>query len=268
MSESLFADHFSSGASDYARFRPTYPSALFAWLASAVPRTHRAWDCATGNGQAAFGLAEHFDEVVATDASAAQLASATRHPRVNYSCATAERSALHDRSIDLVAVAQALHWLDLDAFYREAARVVVPGGVIAVWSYGPIEVDGEIDVVVGDLYRRTLGKYWPTERAHVDNGYRDLAFPFDSIECPVHSMSARWTLADLLGYIGTWSAARRYIEANGGDALHRFAAELSMRWGNASDRREVRWPLMVAPWQTTARMRRSVPPITSAWPPE
>ena len=245
MGESVFADHFSAGASKYARYRPRYPSALFEWLNDITPDRRRAWDCATGNGQAAVALAEHFDEVIATDASEAQLAAAERHTRVRYGCATAEQSGLHDRSVNLVTVAQALHWLDLAAFHREVNRVAVRGGVIAVWSYGPIQVDRAIDGVVDELYHRTLGSYWPTARAHVDTGYRDLAFPFAAIESPGFSMSTRWTLAELLGYVGTWSAAQRYARAIGGDALGRFAEQLAARWGNPDEPREVRWPLTV-----------------------
>jgi SAM-dependent methyltransferase len=245
MPDARFADHFSANAAQYARFRPDYPPALFAWLGGIVRQHRLAWDCATGNGQAAVALAAHFDSVVATDASAAQLAAATPHPRVRYACATAEQCGLRSASADIVTVAQALHWLDLDRFYREVKRIVVRGGVIAVWSYGPVCVEPRIDEVVNTLYRETVGAYWPSERAHVDNGYRDLAFPFDPILAPSFDMGRRWTLAQLLGYIGTWSAVQRYRQANGDEVLDEFAARLGARWGDASTTRLVSWPLLV-----------------------
>lgn len=245
MPDARFADHFSAHAAQYARFRPDYPPALFAWLRGIVRQHRLAWDCATGNGQAAVSLAAHFDSVVATDGSAAQLAAATPHPRVRYVCATAEQSGLRSASVDIVTVAQALHWLDLDRFHREVNRVVVGDGVIAVWSYGPVRVEPRIDEVVDILYRQTIGSYWPSERGHVDNGYRDLAFPFEPIATPDFDMARQWTLAQLLGYIGTWSAVQRYRKANGGAELDDFAARLAARWGDPSRARQVSWPLLV-----------------------
>lgn len=255
MPDASFADHFSAAAAEYARFRPHYPPALFDWLGGIVRQRRVAWDCATGNGQAAVALAAHVDTVVATDGSAAQLAAATPHPRVGYACATAERSCLRSASVDLVTVAQALHWFDLDGFYAEVERVVVPDGVIAVWSYGPIAVDARIDPVLGELYHDTLGSWWPSERAHVDNGYRDLDFPFARIESPRLGMRERWSLGALLGYIGTWSAVRRYRQARGEEELERFAARLGAAWGDAARTRDVRWPLMVR----AGRVRASHP---------
>ena len=245
MPDSGFADHFSARANAYARFRPDYPPALFTWLRGIVRQHRLAWDCATGSGQAAVALAGHFGKVVATDASAEQLAAATPHPRVSYACATAEQSGLRSALSDLVTVAQALHWLDLERFYREVNRVVMRGGVIAVWSYGPIQVEPRIDALVNTLYRETIGSYWPSERAHVDNGYRDLAFPFAPIPSPTFDMARRWTLAQLLGYIGTWSAVQRYRKAKGDDVLDEFAARLAARWGDPSTTRQVSWPLLV-----------------------
>ncbi|HWE41671.1 MAG TPA: class I SAM-dependent methyltransferase [Gemmatimonadaceae bacterium] len=245
MPDAGFADHFSAHAAQYARFRPDYPPALFAWLRGIVRQHRLAWDCATGNGQAAVALAGHFDSVVATDGSAAQLAAATPHPGVGYVCATAEQSGLRSASADIVTIAQALHWLDLERFHREVNRVVVRGGAIAVWSYGPVRVEPRVDEVVSTLYRETVGSYWPSERAHVDNGYRDLAFPFEAIPAPSFDMSRRWTLGQLLGYIGTWSAVQRYRRANGDAMLGDFEAQLEARWGDPSAARPVSWPLLV-----------------------
>ena len=253
MTDSSFADHFSVAAADYARFRPGYPPALFGWLGGVAAQHRRAWDCATGSGQAAVALTAQFDEVIATDASAAQLAAAVPHPRVRYVCATAECSGLDDVSVDVVTIAQALHWLDLDAFYREVNRVVVPGGVIALWSYGPIEIEPRIDEVIGALYYGTLGTHWPRERAHVDNGYRDLAFPFERIETPRLEMIHQWTLAEVRGYVGTWSAVERYRKAEGSAALDAFAHRLGERWGDPARAREVRWPLTARAGRIGAR---------------
>ncbi len=252
MTEPSFADHFSASAADYARFRPDYPPALFEWLSEVAPARGRVWDCATGSGQAAVALAAHFADVIATDASTTQLAAAASHPRVRYHCAPAENSGLEDASVDAVTVAQALHWLDRDRFYVEVNRVARPGAVIAVWSYGPIEIEPRLDEVIGALYYGTLGSHWPRARAHVDNGYRDLAFPFERIEAPHFAMMHRWTLDEVRGYIGTWSAVHRYRKAAGGDAIDACFRRLGERWGDPEMRRDVRWPLTVRAGRVSA----------------
>ena len=242
-----FPDHFSGHAEEYARYRPDYPPALFDWLASLVERRDVAWDCATGNGQAALALAERFALVVATDASGAQLAAAPSHPRVRYLRAPAEASGLRDRSVDLVTVAQALHWFDLERFYAEARRVVVPGGVIAVWSYALMSITPAVDAVVNDFYRGTLADFWPAERRHVDMEYRTLRFPFAGIDAPAFHMEREWSLGALLGYIGTWSAVHRLRHARGEGEVTAFTERLVAAWGDGEGerRRLVRWPLAV-----------------------
>ena len=245
-------DHFSHAPAAYAAFRPRYPAALFAWLAAqapagsaASPATHRAWDCATGSGQAALGLADHYGQVLASDASAAQLTRALPHPRVRYLACAAERAAIAGGSVALVTVAQALHWLEPDAFYAEARRVLVPDGLLAAWCYGLLRIEGEAGDAVHHFATRTVGGYWPPERALVDDGYAGLAFPFAEIDAPHFELAYDWSLDELLGYLGTWSAVRGYRQAHGGDPLPPLAAELRPLWGEPGERRQVRWPVRV-----------------------
>lgn len=238
-----FKDHFSGHASDYTRYRPGYPRALFAWLARQAPGHELAWDCATGNGQAAMGLAEFFDTVVATDASAAQIAAAQPHVRVRYEVAPAEHAPLPAHRADLITVGQALHWFDFPAFYAEVARLLKPGGVLAAWSYGLMQVSPSIDAVVWRLYEPITGAYWPPERRYVEEQYRTVPFPLDEIDTPSFAMEAQWTLEQMLGYLGTWSAVQRYRKECGDDPLRMIADELAAVWGNADVVRRVVWPL-------------------------
>ena len=238
-----FPDHFSAAAADYAAFRPHYPDALFAWIVAHAPARRRAWDCGAGSGQAAVALAEHFAYVVATDASRAQLERATRHPRVGYVTMAAERAALAPSSVELVTVAQALHWFDRDAFYAEAARVLVPGGFLAAWTYGPMELTGERKPIAYDFYARVVGPYWPPERSLVDTGYGAIAFPFDEVAAPEMWMEHEWTLRELLGYVSTWSAVQVYRKRRGEDPIPLLAAALAPAWGDPADHQLVRWPL-------------------------
>lgn len=238
-----FPDHFSVAADRYAQFRPAYPVALFDALAAVADRRERAWDCATGNGQVAVALAAHFEEVVATDASAAQIAHARPHPRVRYAVAPAEASGLEAASVDLVAVGQALHWFDRAAFFAEAERVLRPGGVLAVWTYGLTTVAPDVDAVVETFVDDTVGSYWPPERRLVDEAYGSVVFPFEPVELPEVEMHERWTVEAFAGYLGTWSAANAYREQTGRDPIPALRDELAARWGDGA--RTVRWPLRV-----------------------
>lgn len=241
--ERPFKDYFSAVAAGYARFRPRYPGELFADLAAAGPGRVLAWDCATGNGQAALGLADHFERVVATDASAAQLAQAAPHARVTYRVAGEDGSGLEDGSADLVSVAQALHWLDLSAFYAEARRVLKPGGMLAAWCYDLGSIDPAMDERMRWFAYELLGPYWAPERRHVMAGYHDLPFPFEEQPFPQRQMRHELTLQEVGGMLDTWSALARYRAARGEDPLPAFLAELEPRWGPPGTRRLLSWPL-------------------------
>lgn len=246
---SPFKDYFSDAPDDYRRFRPGYPPALFSYLSSVAEAHERAWDCGTGNGQSAGALAQHFSQVVATDASQAQIAQAVRYPGVQYYVALAEASGLPSRSIDLITVAQALHWFDLDAFSLEVARVLKPGGVLAVWSYGLVAVAAEIDTVIQHLYAVTLRGYWPPERVMVDDGYRGVQLPLTELSTPSFHLSVQWDLAQLLGYLSTWSAVKIYTQQMDVDPIERVHSELLDRWGEPTATKPIRWPLHLRLWK-------------------
>jgi SAM-dependent methyltransferase len=237
-------DHFSGVAREYARYRPTYPAALFVGVARAAPHRRSAWDCATGAGQVAVGLAAHFERVVASDQSLPLLREAPRHARVRYVVARAEASPLGTASVAAITVAQALHWFDVPAFYDEVRRVLAPGGVLAVWTYGTIRLaPPALDDAVQRLYRERLGAYWPPERTVVERGYRSLPFPFAPIATPRATMTARWSRAELLGYLRTWSAAQRFRAARGVDPVALAEPEIAAAWPPGEERVSVRWPL-------------------------
>lgn len=239
-----YADHFSGLAPAYATCRPTYPAELFAYLAGLTERHELAWDCAAGTGQATLPLARWFGRVVATDASETMLDQAPRHPNIEYRATPAEMSGLATETVDLVTVAQALHWFDTDAFYGEARRVLVSQGVLAVWTYGTQYVGQEaLDRALQHFYSEVVGPYWPAERRLVESGYRTLPFPFLELEAPAFAMEAHWTLSQLLGYIRTWSATQHFCEVQGHDPVLELADELVVHWGEPESARGVRWPL-------------------------
>ncbi len=239
-----FKDHFSKQAADYATFRPGYPHELFVYLGSIAPSRQLAWDCGTGNGQAAVGLASVFDRVVATDASEKQIANAQPHERVEYRVAPAENSGIDSRTLDLITVAQALHWFDLDRFYAEAQRVLRPDGVLAASAYNLLHIEPTIDEVVNRYYYEVVGPFWPPERKLVEQ-FADLLFPFQEIDPPKFEMTAQWNLDHLLGYLSTWSSTQRFIAARGIDPLEQIIDGLRGVWGDPEQTRNVTWPLVV-----------------------
>ena len=239
-----FKDHFSKQASDYAKFRPRYPQKLFDYLGSIAPSRQFAWDCGTGNGQAAVGLASVFDRVIATDASEKQIANAQSHKIVEYRVAPAENSGIGSETLDLIMVAQALHWFDLGRFYAEAWRVLKPDGILAASAYNLLRVEPVIDEVVNRYYYEVVGPFWPAERKLVEQ-FADLPFPFREIGPPKFEMTAQWNLDHLLGYLRTWSSTQRFIAAKGTDPLEQIIDELRTAWGDSQQTRNVTWPLVL-----------------------
>jgi SAM-dependent methyltransferase len=239
-----FKDHFSKQAAGYAKFRPRYPQKLFDYLGSIAPHRQLAWDCATGNGQAAVGLASLFERVIATDASERQIANAQSHERVEYRVARAENSGIGSETIDLIMVAQALHWFDLDRFYAEVLRVLKNNGVVAASAYNLLHIEPAVDEIVNRYYYEVVGPFWPPERGLVEQ-FADLPFPFNEVDAPKFEMTGQWNLDHLLGYLRTWSSTQRFIAAKGTDPLDQITNDLRSAWGTPQRRRRVRWPLVV-----------------------
>jgi ubiquinone/menaquinone biosynthesis C-methylase UbiE len=239
-------DHFSSVSSNYAEFRPRYPAALYQWQVSNAPGTSSVWDCACGSGQASVDLAEYFAQVVATDLSAQQLREGRPNPRIEYRVALAEDSHLPTASQDLVTVAQALHWFDCERFYVEARRVLRPKGLLAVWSYAMCRLESAAaNALLQDFYAHTVGPYWPAERRHVESGYQSLPFPQPELTVPEFSIDLHWTLDQMIGYLGSWSATSRYIKAHGLDPVLPLRTQLQTHWPAGEERLGVMWPVKV-----------------------
>lgn len=229
----LFSDH----AKDYANFRPVYPPALFNHIYENVSAFDLAWDCGTGNGQCASQLAQRFTKVYATDISEQQLSQAPITNNVAYTKEAAERISLPDHCVDLVTVAQAIHWFDLPAFYAEVNRVSKTDGVIAAWTYNLLSVNEDVDALISDFYFNTLEGYWDPERDYVDKLYENLPFPYVAIETPPFFIEASWMLAQLEGYLNTWSGVKKFIKVNKVNPVKDLVRNLEKRW--RSDERKV-----------------------------
>ena len=234
---------FAQGGSAYARFRPTYPADLATYLASVSPDKRLAVDVGCGTGQLTAQLGRHFAQVVGFDPSADQLANAAQHPHVRYERAPAEGLPLDAGTVSLVTAAQAAHWFDLPAFFGEVRRVAAPGAVVALATYGVLELEPEVSQVFSRFYRDVIGPFWPPERALVDSGYSTIDFPFSELPAPRMAIRQAWNLPELLGYVSTWSAVRAAVDAGRQDLLASFADDIGGAWGDAGARRSVSWPI-------------------------
>lgn len=238
-----FEDHFSKQSQLYAQNRPTYPDEVYAYLASITPSHSLAWDCGTGNGQAAIGLANYFDRVYATDASAEQISHAQTNEKVEYHVEPAEHVSLVDCSVDLVTVAVAVHWFNFDDFYREVKRILKPDGILAVWTYSLPEISPEIDELVQEYYYDILNGFWPERIHYLEEKYGTLPFPFEEISSPFIAIEKEMTPAQYAGFLDSWSATQRYQELKGRHPLELIWDRFIAAWGGQNQTRLVRWPL-------------------------
>jgi len=240
-----FEDHFSELAETYSKYRPTYPGKLFEYLSSICKQHHQAWDCGTGNGQAAISLTEFFDKVFATDASKEQLEQASSHPKIIFKNESAEKVSLGNSSTDLVTVAAAVHWFNFEKFYAEVKRVLKPGGIIAVWGYHLFNISPQVDKLLNKYYSEILKDYWPEQFHYVDTRYTDLPFPFDELSPPNFKMITEWDLDQVAGFLNSWSGTKIYLQKTGRHPLNEIWNDLAKVWGNEKQKRKINWPLYV-----------------------
>ena len=238
-----FRDYFSGHANDYARYRPGYPAVLYEFLASLAPSHELAWDCGTGSGQAAVGLADYFRHVIATDASQEQINHARPHTGVEYRAEPAENTTIQAKSVDLVTVGVAVHWFDFDPFYAEVRRIAKSAAVIAVWTYHYPVISPAVDQVIDGYNGKILAGYWPERIHYLTEHYATLPFPFEPIPSPEFQMESHWDLSDLIGFVSSWSATRRYLAKNGANALEGVWTDLEKAWGDRNERKWISWPI-------------------------
>jgi SAM-dependent methyltransferase len=236
-------DLFSLHAKNYGKFRPTYPLDLYWFIYKHTKSYEVVWDCATGNGQAAVELAKQFSKVYATDISENQLANAPDITNIHYSISSAEETTFADHSFDLITIAQAAHWLNLELFYQEVKRVIKPNGTLAIWGYGLVNINSSIDEHIHHFYKQVIGSYWDSERKLIDDHYRTLLFPFEEIQSPDFQFSFDWTIDELYGYLTTWSSVQKFIRANNHNPVEDLVQMLRPLW--ISGKMKITFPLFL-----------------------
>ena len=237
---------FSFKAEDYSKYRPQYPKRLFEYLSMIVGENYRAWDCATGNGQAAIGLTPYFKEIIATDISKEQIANCIPHRKIKYYKAPAENSGIASGSVDLITAATAIHWFDREKFFKEAKRVLKPGGILAVWNYTSFtSISPEIDAIIGRLNEKILGpKYWPEQAYKIFQKGYTFKFPFKELYAPDIIMTQNWSMTNVVKYLHTWSGVQVYIKKNKKDPVEIIYDSLKAAWGNPIRNKKIEWKLL------------------------
>lgn len=239
-----YIQHFNKQTANYLAFRPNYPDVLYDYLSTLVKIHEYVWDCGTGNGQAAVALAKHFELVIATDINQGQLNVAPKQETIHYVCCAAENSPILDKSIDLITIAQALHWFNFDLFYKEVCRVSKSSAIIAAWCYSLGKFDSALDPIIEKLYHHILGdEYWPSERRYIDKEYRTIPFPFDKIASPAFILEKSLMFNQFIGYLNTWSAVKEFQIRNQSNPINLIYKKLESAWGEPSSQHIIRWPL-------------------------
>jgi len=226
--------HLFSGGSNYAQFRPVYPSGLYEKVyefMGDIP-LEQAVDVGCGTGQVAKILAERFSRVIGTDPSASQLEHASQHERIRYIQGTAENLPVENDSTTLITVAQAMHWINQEVFWKEADRVLVPHGTIAIWGYGCPTVP-EFPEATQTLtnYHSFLWErgFWDEGRKLLDAHYSHLNLPYDQKE--IHKnleLRKEMCVDEFISYLRTASAwtTMRKREPESEDPLIRLREDL------------------------------------------
>lgn len=241
-----FKDHFSKQSGSYVKYRPTYPVALFDYLGTLTPQHEQAWDCGTGNGQAAIGLAKHYTAVYATDPSQAQISKAIPNEEVTYKTEKAEECSLDENTVDLITIAQALHWFDVEKFYAVAKRVLKKNGIIAAWAYGvPSAHVTVMDNIIHHFHDVVLDPFWQVENRLIEKEYTTIPFPFEPIHAPDFYIRQSLSLYELLGHFSSWSAVQRFKDKNGTDPIPTLEQELAKVWDRANEKKEITWKLIL-----------------------
>ncbi|MBJ7539154.1 class I SAM-dependent methyltransferase [Marinomonas transparens] len=238
---------FSDGkfADIYSRVRPTYPAELYYWLSQQVSSPGVAWDCGCGTGQASVDLAAYFEKVEASDICESQIAKATPHRKIHYQVSPAEHTPYPDDYFDVICVAHAIHWFDLEAFWQEVCRVLKPGGIFVCWGYNGLEVGELEDKAITEQVMPYLKDYWPPQNALLWNDYKDIKFPFTPLEVPSFELTCSWSLTQMLDFIRSWSASQLRIEDCGDGFLSEADAILRAVWAEPTKKRDIRLPFFV-----------------------
>jgi len=236
--------YFSQQSEHYARNRPTYPAGLFSFLSTQCEHHLTAWDCATGNGQAAISLSGYFETVIATDTSKEQISRSFKRENIFYRVEQAEHSSLENNSADIISVATAIHWFNIPEFYKEVHRVLKPNGIFAVWGYAGCNINEALDAILDEFAFSILKNYWrPETKLNWQDKYETINFPYALISSPQFRATAQYTLADLVHYLNSWSSTQKYKDDNNTNPVDIIFPRLEKLWSDKKEIKKISWDL-------------------------
>jgi SAM-dependent methyltransferase len=255
-----FSDPLFS-ATRYASFRPLYPATLYTQHLLPYHQGARTQllDLGCGPGTVTRPLSSYFTSTLGTDPSSQMLETARsltpleEYPTISYACCPAENIPLPDASVDMAVAAQAAHWFDQPKWWKEMARVVRPGGTVAVWGYRdflfPRFPKASLVLRRYTYGPEKLGPLWQQPgRAVVEGRYRDVIPPPEDwegvrrlefepgfevpageeeereVRRPVEKdheteetaqlMGRRLKLREVEEYVRTWSSVHKWVTEN------------------------------------------------------
>lgn len=235
--------HFLDRGDEYAAARPRYPAELFQWLASQAKSRKLVWDCGTGSGQAALGLARHFEHVIATDISDNQIAHAQADPRIAYAVCSAENPTDQVVGFNVVTCACSLHWFELSAFYKAVWRLAAPEAFFCAWTYEwPVLSSDKLNDLLQEYKNSVLKDHWAPEAALYLDRYRSIEFPFVDVSVPPFSASLAGGCEGLLAFLRTWSAVKSLIKQDGEASIIFIEQRIREHW-DLSPNLDIQLPL-------------------------
>ncbi|MFT2109651.1 class I SAM-dependent methyltransferase [Marinomonas sp. 2405UD68-3] len=237
--------YFDTASDIYSRARPTYPAELYFWLAKQASGHSLVWDSACGTGQASIDLAAYFESVEASDVSETQVAEATPHRKIHYQVCQSEKTPYSDNSFDVVCVAHALHWLDLDSFWDELRRVLKPNGLFVCWGYNWIRIGEHEDDVIDRYVLKKVHTHWKDESRLLWREYKDIDFPLEMMDVPQFELTQNWSAYRVFEYIRSWSATSLLIESEGDQFLQKAWDEMIKLWGDPLQKKSITLPFFV-----------------------
>ena len=217
----------------YQEFRPKYTQALADSVLSMVPESQRGLylDVACGSGQLTSLISPHFRRTLGVDKSFEQLAHAPagKAGQIEYIAGSAFELPVEPASVDLVTVAQGLHWLlPYDQFFAEVDRVLRPGGTFVAVAYSfPQLVNARANLAPMNFYVNVLGArlspgmegcWWETNRPTIDCFYTDVPFPAGSVTSHL-PQRVSVSLTNYINYLKTLSAYRTLVRSGEADPL-------------------------------------------------
>ncbi|XP_061186172.1 putative methyltransferase DDB_G0268948 [Saccostrea echinata] len=208
----------------YHKFRPTYPPEMYEFISeyskSGTGTLDTAVDVGCGTGISTIPLCKYFQKVTGVDVSETQIKTARmvhKQSNVSFFISRAEQMEfLSDCSVDLVTVAQTMHWLEMEPFYKEVIRILKPRGSIVIYGYGNGTLNkSEGNLVIEKFFNHDLEEFWDSRSRHADNFYQNMYLPFSGWERKSDFfIQNKWSANEVVGYLSTWSSCRKYLKKN------------------------------------------------------